>query len=262
LEIPLVPHYTLEIYEPDSREDVLAVLTADYPFLQISSGDLIHPAALAGGSRLYPDRLRVTNVEHILLGKNDTKHKICVYTARVSEKSAYDPDTQFSKKERWLYSNLLRLLEAAFPTDADDLAVHREALEEGYELHYAWLFERFWEGLSPPECKEVIDILDMYRAITFSLQTQPNREELEKSLWYPFPGFDGNNETAQMAYCRYFVHRLGRFQELAVHGERTDFNSHMPMLPQYRRMLELWRSHFEKSFELSRDAIKVLLEAR
>ena len=97
----------------------------------------------------------------------------------------------------------------------------------------------------------------MYRAITFSASRE--KVDIEKALWFPFPGFDGNGETAQMAYARYFIHRLGRYSELAEHGEHTDFNSHFPSLDHYRGMLRLWKKQMGKSHDLKPDQIRTLL---
>ncbi len=51
------------------------------------------------------------------------------------------------------------------PEDSEYYEVHRKALQEGYELHYEWITENLFDGLSSEECKEVLDILDMYSCI-------------------------------------------------------------------------------------------------
>lgn len=53
--------------------------------------------------------------------------------------------------------------------ETDYYVINREALEEGYTLHYEWMFEGLFEEMSEDECREVIDILDMYRALHFSI---------------------------------------------------------------------------------------------
>lgn len=252
--------YQLEIYEPGSHEEVFATLDSDQPFLTVTRGDLIDPRSLDGGNRILPDHLRVVRIEHIFVGPTDTKHKVCVYTERADGGS--DPDAQLSRKDRWLFSNILRLLESSYPSEASELAVSREGIESGYELQYSVLFDSLLTGLTASECREVIDILNMYRAITFSAQRNDQIQAIGASFWYPFPGFDGNNETAQMAYCRYFVNRLDRFGELVEHGARTDFNSHTESLPKYRAMLSLWDTKYGRSFDLSQEAIEALLAAR
>jgi len=250
--------YCLEIYEPDSTLDVLHVVESDHPFLPISVGDSIHPGTLPSGRIVGPYVLRVTGVQHILLDGDVAKHKVCVFTALGSRNAINDPDAEFSRKDRWLFAQTLRLLELQSPAEARELAQHREALEEGYELHYSWLFEHLWGGLTSHECREVLDVLDMYRAIAYAVKR--HGVELD-TMWFPFPGFDGNAETAQMAYTRYFVNRLGRYGELEEQGVDPSFNSHLPTLPKYRNMLHVWREEFNKSHDLSSDQVQALLAA-
>ena len=111
------------------------------------------------------------------------------------------------------------------------------------------------------ECKEVIDILDMYRAITFSYQKLEDKGELESHLYLKFSGFDGNNETNQMAYAQYFMIDLDRFKELRYDQPSPDLNSHMQMMPKYRSMLSKWKNYKDKD-PLSKDDIELILNAK
>jgi uncharacterized protein YfbU (UPF0304 family) len=148
-----------------------------------------------------------------------------------------------------------------YPNEADSFAVHRKALEDGYALQYEVMFEHIYDEMSEEECREVLDILDMYRAITFSFQRLEEAGESLEGLTrndIGFQGFDGNNETKQMSYTQYFVHDLGRFQELTDGNKYKDFNSHFPTMDLYRRMLDEWRKK-GKSFELSgKDMLNLL----
>lgn len=164
-----------------------------------------------------------------------------------------------SKKERLAFIYQLRILEALYPEEADYYANHRTALEKGFMLHYDWMFENLYDELSEDECREVIDILDMYRAITFGLNKLKDDDELHNHHLAKFSGFDGNNESRQMAYTRYFIVDLDRFSELK-HSDYPNFNSHCPMLDTYRRMLQKWKPLSNK-FELSRNEITTVLGA-
>jgi hypothetical protein len=136
----MMKRYCLEIYAPDNVEDVLYVLESDSPFLSIGVGESIHPGSLSGlAAEVGPYTLRVTGVQHILLDGAEVGHKVCIYTTRGSHRTVNDPSAHFSKKDRWLFAQVLRLLEAHLPPEAADLAQHRTALEEGYELHFALL---------------------------------------------------------------------------------------------------------------------------
>src|SRR5258708_8853622 len=114
------------------------------------------------------------------------------------------------KKERLILSNQLKILEKLYPEEATYYALHRKALENGYSLNYEWLVEHFSEAMTETECLEVLDILDMYRAITFSYAKIKDPAGIE-DFWLKFRGFDGNNETSQYSYAQYFVADLGRF---------------------------------------------------
>lgn len=169
---------------------------------------------------------------------------------------------QLSRFERALFANQFRILEALYPDEATFFAQHRKALEDGWELHYDWAVQNISEDtLSEDECKEVLDILDMYRALTFGLQKLSDNHDLQNHHYARFHGFDGNHETKRMAYVRYFVYELDRFGELV---ERTDddFNSHFPTLEVYRSMLEEWRKiPPPERFQLDAEGIRRVLEA-
>ena len=53
-----------------------------------------------------------------------------------------------------------------------------------------------------------------------------------------FPGFDGNNETKLMSYARHVVEGEGRFEY--VERSSSSFNSHMPNVELYQRMISAW----------------------
>jgi len=164
---------------------------------------------------------------------------------------------ELTKKERLSYIHQLRILEALYPDDADTYAKQRTALEEGYALHYGWMFEHLYDELSTEQCREVLDILDMYRAITFSLQKLPEGDELRNHHHVAFSGFDGNNETHLMSYARYYIVDLNRYSELLPDGY-VSFNSHCPMLHTYQAMLGRWNSLPDR-FRLSRDQLATVL---
>ena len=148
---------------------------------------------------------------------------------------------ELTKKERLVFINQLIIMEMLNPDDACKSARDREALECGYVYEYNDLFHSMDEELSYDKCKEVHDILDMYRVITKSLQELPD-SPLNEHLRAKFRGFDGNNEAKFMCYVDYIVNRLDRYVELKEGAKSFDSNSHCPMLEQYRDMLVIWES--------------------
>lgn len=166
---------------------------------------------------------------------------------------------ELTKKERLIIANQLKILEKLYPEEADYYAKNRKALEEGYGLHYSSLTDHFYEEMSKEKCQEVLDILDMYRAITYSYQSLEDKSEINQ-CWLRFRGFDGNNEGKQCSYTQYFILDLGRFEELKYGNKYPNFNSHAQVLDKYRRMLAVWES-FDKKWEIDKDRLIQVLEA-
>jgi uncharacterized protein YfbU (UPF0304 family) len=166
---------------------------------------------------------------------------------------------KLTKVERLMLINQLKILEKLYPEEADYYAQHHTALAEGYTLHYSWLFETIFDDLPEEECREVLNVLDMYRAITRAVSSLDDGDSLKEHYLSRFRGFDGNEETKLMAYTRYFIIDLDRYRELR-HEDDDDFNSHSHMLEKYRRMLQVWTT-LPKKHELSRDDLDQILEA-
>jgi len=166
---------------------------------------------------------------------------------------------KLSKQERLNYMNQFKILAALYPNDSNYYNEKIKALEYGFELHYNDIFEILYEDeMTEDECLEVLDILSMYRAITFSYEKLEAKEQKEfDSRDLEFEGFDGNNEIKQYVYARYFINDLDRFQELKK-NEYDDFNSHHETLSEYRRMLRIWNS-FDNKNNLSFMKLKELL---
>ncbi len=148
---------------------------------------------------------------------------------------------RLTRTERLLLANQYLILEKLCPEEAESYAKWREALESGYQLHYGWLAEHIYEEeMTDAECREVVDILDMHRALKRAYESLADKSGIEE--WrVKFRGFDGNNECKQMGYARYFCAIDGphnpRFPEV---DQGDNFNSHCPSLGRYRAMLAEW----------------------
>lgn len=160
------------------------------------------------------------------------------------------------KLQRLNFINQYLILEKLYPEESDYYKNHRKALEHGYELHYSWLTEHIYDELPEEECQEILEILDMYRVITFSYQKLHPGKEIPDS--YRFVGFDGNNETSYMGYVQYFINDLDRFQELTYGSSYCQFNSHFPSINMYRRQVEKWKE-LDKKLQLSLPEINTIL---
>ena len=134
---------------------------------------------------------------------------------------------KLSRTERAKFIYLFKILKNQGDEDYDyDNLI--KALQNGYELHYSDVFECLYdEELNAEGCREVLDILEMYRGIIYSYNS------LKQS---------GKIGGKQMSYTDYFIKDLDRYAEIEglSHGY---YNSHCPMLHRYRSMLEKWETY-------------------
>jgi hypothetical protein len=148
---------------------------------------------------------------------------------------------QLSPETRWILANQYSILEALAP-EGPRRKDYRNAftiLEHGYELEYGDLTQSFLEPMSKDECREVCDVLEMYRDLHFAYEDLRETSGVPESA-VSFRGFDGNDETRALSYARFLIEDLGKWEELAP-ALGFGLNSHMLMLDSYRRMLEVWR---------------------
>ncbi|MCU5682774.1 YfbU family protein [Bacillus wiedmannii] len=169
---------------------------------------------------------------------------------------------KLSKVERLILSNQYKILERLYPEEQKYYEVDRKAIEEGYELHYGEIGEHIYDGLTSAECREVLDILSMYRKIIFTIENMSGEEQkaIKSKHTIYFEGFDANDEHEinLLMYARYYIVDKGRFQEFKESEAYPYFNSHTPMLQKYRKMLEKYNKLNRKSM-LSKEDILALL---
>jgi len=107
----------------------------------------------------------------------------------------------------------------------------------GIKLQYPGIFE------SREHKREVVDevfnLLEMWTALEWSYgelsEEDKGHVEVEAAPYgkhVRFPGFDGNNETAQLSVARFVIDHLNRFGNF----KGRELNSHWPTLDGYRRM--------------------------
>ena len=164
-------------------------------------------------------------------------------------------------KDRLILANQYKILEALYPKEANEYAKHRKAIEQGYALHYSWTVEWFYDEMSEDDCQEVIDILNMYRAIWFSYLAIEDKSGVEDEYMLKFKGFDGNEESSQYGYAEYFINDLNRFQELKYGEENRSLNSHHSYINSYRIMLACWQD-MGKPYNMNKTMLKKLLTCR
>jgi hypothetical protein len=75
--------YVLEIYYPQSREDVWRSFESSSPFMSFHEGDVVDPTPWSG-SRSPLRLLRVIQVNHVLSEKDEQiEHKVEIFTEEV-----------------------------------------------------------------------------------------------------------------------------------------------------------------------------------
>lgn len=165
-------------------------------------------------------------------------------------------EIKLSRIERLLLSNQYRILEGMYPDEAEQYEQNRKAIESGFELHYEDCFSALSESvLTSEECEEVLDILSMYRAITFS-----DRDNEIKDSYAKFRGFDLNDEYEgkRVMYARYFINDLDRFTELKYGNSYADCNSHTKTMEKYRKMLRVWESMDDPNNLEKKEILKIV----
>lgn len=168
---------------------------------------------------------------------------------------------KLSRVERWILSNQYRILEALSkdkPHEVEFLSQAREAIERGYEMHYGTFSQHIDnETLSEGACKEVVDVMAMFRALNQGYDRLDDKEGID-AYRLRFHGFDGNNEGSLMAYAQYYCnHDGGRFAEFQEQDGFDDFNSHVEMLDRYRAMMTEWNKSANKNKLTKEDIARI-----
>jgi uncharacterized protein YfbU (UPF0304 family) len=173
-----------------------------------------------------------------------------VLSARLDEDrhQVYAPDT-LNPKDRHMLSLLHRILARVLPEDANDVdgdleyqLARAQVLEEGFTQEYWFEFAGITPELSKRDSQRVMDILDMYRRIDYSLAQFEKAgtsvdADLAQALRYI--GFDHNDalEGRMADYVKHLIEN-NRWTERAefVNGP-TGGDSHSRVLETYTRML-------------------------
>lgn len=121
-----------------------------------------------------------------------------------------------------------------------------EILESGFTGEYWLEVAGFETELSRLDSRRVIDVLQMFRVITFSIADLPEADALDDTAAYRlrFRGFDHNDalEGHMARYVEYLMRDGRKWTELRPQIEASDNgNSHMKMLGVYQRMLAEYR---------------------
>ncbi|CAH8197593.1 MULTISPECIES: YfbU family protein [Vibrio] len=165
---------------------------------------------------------------------------------------------EMTNAQRLILSNQYFLMSQMDPNNANKYKRLQTIIERGYELQMRELNKEFG-CLTEAECREVIDILEMYHAMQEShkmLADCDGKEVDQRRL--QFLGFDIAREAQLVHYVRFLVDSEGLYTQF----DKADhhFNSQMPMLDKYRRMLTTWRN-CPRQYHLSAAEFKQIFNA-
>lgn len=161
---------------------------------------------------------------------------------------------ELTDAERLILFNQYEILKHLDPTQKGEYGIAQEVLTRGYPTSYAGAMEwALWEPTPKEVCEEVVDILNMYRALEGA---RHDGVPAPANGWDRFQGFDGNEEPQHHGFVVFLVERLGRFEE----SKRPSLNSHHPTLDTYNAMLAEWRRRSGR-FELSEEDVRAIVEA-
>ncbi|QZA81090.1 YfbU family protein [Deefgea piscis] len=164
---------------------------------------------------------------------------------------------EISKKDRLILINQYRILAKLDNEDAEFYNEAIDILENGYAIFYNQIIGGISDEMSEIDGKFVLNILDLYRAIE-DLKRTTKDHELINHRYSIFPGFDGNNETEHMSFCRFLIQKQNKFIEQQQYMVKNDnLNSHIPMIDKYTRMLEkskelnnIWQINVEQALNI------------
>lgn len=147
---------------------------------------------------------------------------------------------EMTNAQRLILSNQYYLMSQLDPANSDKYKRLQTIVERGYGLQMRELDKEF--GCLPEdECREIIDIMEMYHAMQESSKMLA-AEEQEKvdQRRLQFLGFDIAKEGALVSYVRFLVDSEGLYPQFEKGNHH--FNAQVPMLEKYRRMLTTWRN--------------------
>ena len=166
-----------------------------------------------------------------------------------------------SVKERISLINQYEILKRL---DSNNTKYYKELIEilySGYSIFYNKIEENINDEMPEKDGKFVLDILSIYRIVEDYKEKNPNDTDIVEHAWSTFKGFDGNEEASYLGFTMFLFNIQGKFTEQLKYCDQTDdFNSHMPLLDKYRKMINTWQD-FGKKYDISKDKIIQILDA-
>jgi uncharacterized protein len=109
------------------------------------------------------------------------------------------------------------------------------------------------------EAKFVLHVLELHEVMQVSLDALGERPGVT-ARDVAFRGFDAERETICMLYAQHFMKNEGLFWNVHL-VEEGRFDAHAPMMPRYRRMLDVWENHVGVRRKLRLDELEAIVSA-
>ena len=143
-------------------------------------------------------------------------------------------------QEKLILHNQFEILKHVNPDDFSRYQEKQEILEIGSDTDCEELFN-FLNGTPNEVASEVWDILDMFKALTFSYDKLSDVADLKREDVL-FSGFDGNEECSYYIYAQWLIEERNKYQEFAT----CEVNSHCNRLDVYRKMMGIYNTVKQK----------------
>lgn len=165
---------------------------------------------------------------------------------------------EMTNAQRLILSNQYYLMAQMDPENSAKYRRLQTIVERGYGLQMRELNKDFGD-LPEQECRQIIDFMEMYHAIqeSFKMLSDDNQKHVDQRR-LQFLGFDVATEAQQVNYVRFLTEEEGLYPQFENSEHR--FNSHVPMLDKYQRMLQAWRN-CPRQYHLSASEIQQIQNA-
>lgn len=165
---------------------------------------------------------------------------------------------EMTNAQRLILSNQYVLMSQLDPDNAQKYKRLQMIIERGYELQMTELNKEFG-AISEPQCREVIDVMEMYHAIQESYKMLDTKHSSDVDLRrLNYLGYDSASESQLVNYVRFLIDSEGLYPQFE-RGEHH-FNSQVPMAEKYRRMLACWRN-CPRQYHLSSSELNQIINA-
>ena len=165
---------------------------------------------------------------------------------------------EMTNAQRLILSNQYSLMSQMNPDNAEKYRRLQTIVERGYGLQMRELDKDF--GCLPEEtCRNVIDFMEMHHALqeSYKMLNDANQQLVEPRR-LQFLGFDAATESQLVHYVRFLTDEEGLYPQFDK--SEHQFNSQVPMLEKYQRMLQTWRN-CPRQYHLSAAEIQKILNA-